>query len=215
MPAAELCRLCESRKPKRHCIGINGEICSPCCGQEREQTIDCPLECEYLIEARRFEKTQPIREEDLPNSDVPLTEEFLNRNDPMFGVMGKSLVRAALETGAIDRDIVECLETAIKTFRTLESGLYYESKPASAYAGAIQQRLLHDVAEFRRLQQQETGISSTRDLDVLGLLVFLQRISLHLNNGRARGRSFVDFLRGRFPIEEQTAPVTPQGSLIL
>lgn len=215
MAEVELCRVCDTRKPKRSCPGVRGEICSQCCGQEREESIDCPLDCEYLIEARKHEKARQFDPKDVPYSEVQVSEDFLQRNDPLFGVMGKSLVRAALQTSAIDHDVQECLEAAIRTYRTLESGLYYETKPSSAYAGAIQQLLAHDIAEFRRIHHEQTGVHSFRDTDVLGLLVFYLRIARHLDNARRRGRSFIQFLLERFPLEPE--PGTPQtrSSLIV
>jgi len=43
--------------------------------------------------------------------------------------------------------------------------------------------------------------------------VFLQRLELDNNNGRKRGRAYLDFLRGFFP-EEAGEPIQT-GSLIL
>jgi hypothetical protein len=51
------------------------------------------------------------------------------------------------------------------------------------------------VAEYRNREQQQLGMSRTRDSDVFGILVFLQRVELDRNNGRRRGRAFLDSLR--------------------
>ena len=40
---------------------------------------------------------------------------------------------------------------------------------------------------------------TVRDADVLGVLVFLQRLEMRYNNGRRRGRAFRDFLTGYLP----------------
>jgi hypothetical protein len=47
--------------------------------------------------------------------------------------------------------------------------------------------------------QESTGTNPIRDVDVLGILVFLHRMELQHNNGRAKGRAFIDFLRQYFP----------------
>jgi len=47
-------------------------------------------------------------------------------------------------------------------------------------------------------------MQTMRDTDVLGALVFLQRLELQNNNGRRRGRAYFDFLRTYFPV--QTPP---------
>ena len=39
------------------------------------------------------------------------------------------------------------------------------------------------------------------DADVLGTLVFLQRLEFQHSNGRRRGRAFFDFLRTYFPAQ--------------
>jgi hypothetical protein len=45
-----------------------------------------------------------------------------------------------------------------------------------------------------------------RDSEVLGVLVFLQRLELQNNNGRRRGRAFLDMLRGFFPATTEPPP---------
>ena len=42
------CAICETRRPRRYCPGVRGEICAICCGTAREVTVDCPLDCPYL-----------------------------------------------------------------------------------------------------------------------------------------------------------------------
>ena len=63
------CVICEERKPRRHCPGVRGEICHTCCGQERENTVDCPLDCAYLREARVREKAAEVNPAGIPFSD--------------------------------------------------------------------------------------------------------------------------------------------------
>ena len=82
----ELCRICETRRPKRWCPGVNGEICSPCCGAEREVTVDCPLDCEYLLEARRHEKLPGVNPDEFPNRDVRVTDEFIRDHELLLTV---------------------------------------------------------------------------------------------------------------------------------
>ena len=42
------------------------------------------------------------------------------------------------------------------------------------------------------------SIAGHCDSEVLALLVFFQRLEINRNNGRKRGRAFIDFIRGRF-----------------
>ena len=59
------CKLCGKRRARRHCPGIEGDICPQCCGAERENTIHCPSTCEHLREARLHEAAAPITEAEL------------------------------------------------------------------------------------------------------------------------------------------------------
>jgi hypothetical protein len=49
-------------------------------------------------------------------------------------------------------------------------------------------------------------MNSIRDVDVLGILVFLHRMELQHNNGRKKGRAFIDFLRAYFPQKPAAEP---------
>jgi len=51
--------------------------------------------------------------------------------------------------------------------------------------------------------------------DILGLLVFLQRFELDQNNGRRKGRAFLDALRRIYADEAGSGPPAASSSLIL
>ncbi len=107
-------------------------------------------------------------------------------------LLGQVLGRSAIETsGAVDSDVREALEGLIQTYRTLEKGLYYESIPPNPLAAQIFRDVQEALAEFRREEPRRTGMSRTRDTDVLGILVFFQRVGLDRDNGRKRGRAFI------------------------
>ena len=56
-------------------------------------------------------------------------------------------------------------------------------------------------------------MTRTRDADLLGLLVFLERLELDRDNGRPRGRAFLDVLRGLQP--ESTGGASDSSPLVL
>jgi hypothetical protein len=209
LPAMK-CQICDTRKPRRHCPGINGEICSICCGNEREVTISCPLDCPYLVEARTHEKRQEVNIEEVPNRDVQVTQEFLREHEPLFVFLSSRLVDVALATaGAVDSDVRDALQSLIRTYRTLQSGLYYETKPANLIAAGIHQRIQEAIDGLRK-ELAEKNAMPLRDAEILGTLVFLERVELHENNGRPRGRAFIDYLRAYFPqTQENIAPASP------
>ena len=163
-------------------------------------TVDCPLDCEYLREGRLHERpAEAGADTPFPNRDVNVTEQFLRDHESLVIFLSAELLSGALATvGAIDSDVREALEALIRTYRTLESGLIYETRPANLLAMNIQTKFQESVEALRKKlsEQAATGI---RDLDILGVLVFLQHLELTHNNGRKRGRAFIDFLRANFP----------------
>jgi len=191
------CPICDTRKPRRHCPGIHGEICSICCGNEREVSISCPLDCPYLMEARRHEKPHEV------NRDVKVNEDFLREHESLLVFLGSRLLEASLaQPGAVDSDVRDALESLIRTYRTLQSGLYYETRPTNLIAAGLHQRMQESVEGLRK-ELAEKNAMPVRDAEILGMLVFLQRVELHENNGRPRGRAFIDYLRTYFPQMQQ------------
>lgn len=149
----------------------------------------------------------------IPNRDIEITESFLERNDPLTILLSVSTLRAALAVpGAVDSDVREALESIIKTYRTRQSGLIYESRPNNPVAGALQQHLQAAIESFQQRMQQQAGMATIRDADLLGVLVFLQRFELQWSNGRPRGRAFISFLLAKFgtPVERSAAPALVQ-----
>jgi hypothetical protein len=203
------CKICETRKPRRHCPGVGADICSICCGNEREVTVNCPLNCEYLMEARLHEKLQPVNPEQVANQDIRVSEDFLREHEPLLIFMGAKLLDASLETaGAVDSDVREALDSLIRTYRTLQSGLYYESRPNNLVAAAIHQKIQDAIQELRK-ELSEKGSTAIRDAEILGVLVFLERVGMHQNNGRPKGRSFIDYLRAHFPQKQENPENVP------
>jgi hypothetical protein len=197
------CQVCNKKRARRHCPGVRGEICATCCGTGRENTIDCPLDCVYLQEARQHEQPAPI--DDVPNKDIRISEDFLREHEPILLWISLALAQSIEKQHAVDFDAREALEAIIKTYRTRESGLIYESRPQNPYAAAIQQALQESIADLEKRLQQESGMHTLRDSEVLNILVFLQRLELQHNNGRRRGRAFYQFLHTLLPAQNQVA----------
>jgi hypothetical protein len=208
------CKLCQKKRARRYCPGADGEICPTCCGTEREITIDCPSDCVYLQEARLHEKPIPPDPDDVPNKDINLTEDFLHKNQDVILWITLALARAMAAEKAVDRDAREALGALIRTYRTLESGLIYETRPGNPYAAAIQESLKQSIEELRKEMAKESGMHALRDADVLGALVFLERLGLQRDNGRPRCRALFDFLRVSFP-ETPAAPGLKASPLAL
>src|SRR3989449_474179 len=129
------CAICHMRRPKRFCPGVRGDICTICCGTEREITVDCPLDCVYLREAHQHEKIEPTDPRDVPNQDIRVTEEFPRDHELLLLFRARTLLDAALATpGPVDFDVREALDALTPPSRTLQSGVYYETLPANPIA---------------------------------------------------------------------------------
>ena len=177
--------------------------------------MSCPYDCEYLQEARKRERAAAPEQQAVPNSDIEVTERLIRDNGPLLDLLGAALLGAARETGAIDADAREALDALVRTYRTLESGVYYDTRPAGSYAAAIYDALQNAARDYRGEEQRRAGVTRTRDADVLGLVVFLQRIERDRNNGRARGRAFLDSLQRHYAEAAGQAAPAERSSLIL
>jgi hypothetical protein len=205
--------LCEKKRARRHCPGLGADICPSCCGAERENSIDCPQSCEFLQEARMRERPAPVSEDAIPNQDIRITEDFLREQDDLVVWLSTALVRAMETERAVDADAREALAALIRTYRTRESGLIYETRPANPYAAGLQDALKNSIEELRKAVEETSGMHSLRDADILGVLVFLGRIEFQYANGRRRGRAFHDFLSAHFPAQPAAGTNEPAVSL--
>jgi hypothetical protein len=206
-----LCKICGRRRAKRYCPAVSGDICTLCCGIEREVSLACPLECEFLQEAHRHEKPLAIPENEIAYREMRITEEFLASHEELLLFVTYSLVDAATRTsGAVDTDVIAALQAIVHTYKTLDSGLVYETRPDNLVAASIQRSLSASLDDYRREKQEEQPLSPIRNSDVIGVLVFLLRAGQTLQNGRPKGRMFIDWAKGIVPgarVEERTPSI--------
>jgi hypothetical protein len=196
----ETCALCASRRPQRYCPSLRSDICSKCCGQSREETIACPYDCTFLIQGRDHEKLRELAASDIPHPDIIVKESFLRDHEPLVLVTAAAIAEGTERLdNLLDWDAREALESLVQTYKTLGSGLIYESKPKNPIAAALHELVQLRVTEFRERIAAQTGYTVVLDSHVLGVLIFLQRMELQLNNGRKRGRSFLDAVRHFMP----------------
>jgi hypothetical protein len=214
MPEPILCKICGKRRAKRFCPAVSGDICPICCGTEREVSLSCPLECEYLQEAHKREKPLPVSEKELAYSDIRVTEEFIREQEELLLFCIYSLVQAALRTpGAIDADVMSALQALIQTHRTLESGLVYQTRAENSIAAAVQHSFTASLSNYQKMREEREALSPVRNAEILATLVFLYRVGQQNQNGRPRGRMFLDLLRHMTPEEDRVDERAP--SIIL
>jgi hypothetical protein len=196
------CAICEKRKEKRFCPAIHGRICPPCCGEQREVTLDCPSDCVYLQQAREHEKPRSMR--DLNPADlfvqVEVEDQFLYQHEHLIMGLTYAMSKSVRADHSLkDADLIAALTSLTKTWETLvNSGLHYENPVASAPQQAVVAELQNMVKEYREAEQKHVGYAQLRDSEVLRALVFLVRMAYGRTAGRPKSRAFVDFLLAQF-----------------
>jgi hypothetical protein len=188
------CVICQTRRPRRSCPGVHGDICAICCGAQREVTVSCPSTCEYLQEARKHEPLAEVDPATMGNPDIRVTEEFLEAHPALLWAMSGTLTETSAQGGLVDSDVRAALASLIQTYRTLQSGVIYEALPTNPLAANLCRVFQQALGEFRRAEKEELGLTKTHDSDVLRVLVFFERLALDHNNGRPRCRAFLDKL---------------------
>ena len=171
---------------KRWCPAAREPITSQQCGEGREDRYLCPLDCEFLAEARLHEKMPDVNPDEFPNRDIRVSEEFIRRNERLLLFSARTLLTSAVAGDATDGDVREALSALIQTYRTLESGLIYESRPANPYAAALYDGTREGTQRLAEEIQQQSGLHTLRDADLLGVFVFLQNLAIQHDNGRRR-----------------------------
>ncbi len=214
------CSICEIRKEKRFCPAVHGRICPQCCGEKREVTLDCPIDCPYLRQAREHERPRAGDEIDPAGLflQVEVSDQFMYEKEHLLMGLTYALAKAArADRGLHDQDLIAALSMLATTYeRRVNSGLHYESPLTSESQRRAAAEVETMVKEYREAEQKHAGYSSLRDSEVLKALVFLVRLAQGRTSGRPKARAFVEFLFAQFP-ESESAVVTPQeaGSRII
>ncbi len=186
------CKICSTRRAKRACPAVHGDICAICCGEQREVTLSCPLDCGFLREAHRHEKAVTVPAEQISNPEINITEDFIRSEEELLLFCVYSLLQACLRTShAVDTDCLAALAALIKTHHTAESGLIYETRAENTVAASIQQKFSASLKDYKS-ERPPTE-------EIFKMQVFLHRIGQQNQNGRPKGRMFIDLLRAMVP----------------
>jgi len=191
------CPICGKRKAKRLCPARRESICSICCGTEREVTIDCPHDCAYLVASRQYDgERRQIDRKSLPFSDAEIPQGFAQSHAPLMMALLSCIGRYSHDhRQVVDTDVVAALKALAESYRTLSSGLYYEKPPDYLYQRELYQELKAVLEEFQRAETQRQGLISTRNSDIRDALIYLTKLGAVRDNGRPKGRAFLDLVR--------------------
>ena len=210
------CSICAKRKPERFCPAKGEKICAPCCGTEREVTLDCPSDCAYLIAAHRYEieHQKPLTEDQVPFSQVQLSPNLIYERQGVVVGLGRALLDFAAQHSALtDSDALAALSALAETYRTLSSGILYEKTPDSPSAAGLYTALQEFLQNVTQQDSQQRGLSAIKDQEIFYVLVFLARLANGHTNRRPRARIFLEFMRAQIPQDE--APSAEASRIIL
>src|SRR3954447_5091898 len=214
------CVICEIRKEKRFCPAVHGRICPQCCGEQREVSLDCPLDCPYLRQAREHERPRPADQIDPAGLflQVEVSDQFMYEKEDLLMGLTYALAKSARADRSVnDQDLIAALSMLAQSYeRRLSSGLHYEEPLTSDSRRSVAAEVEAMVKEYRAAEQQHVGHSTLRQSDVLKALVFLLRLGYGRTSGRPKSRAFVEFVFAQFP-EKESVVVAPQeaGSRII
>jgi len=207
------CPICEKRPPKRFCPAKGEKICAICCGEEREVTIDCPLDCSYLIAAHRYEAEHRKRRaaDEIPYRNVEFSVDFIYERWPQVTGLAATILAFQIQNRELDDAIAfSAIEALAEKYRTLGTGIYYERPPDAQVPRALYGQLAAFIDEARKQAAESVGFGSWKDSEVFQLFVFLLRVGKQETNGRPRSRAFLGFLRSKFPLPAEIAKEGPR-----
>ncbi len=196
------CPICNKRTPERFCPARGEKICAVCCGTEREVTIDCPVDCAYLVAAHRYEDEhrKPVPAAEIPFPDVEFSSDLIHERQPVVSGLAYTILKfAAAQPSFVDTDAMAALAALAETYRTLGSGIYYEKPPDAVLPRGLYDELAKIIQGFKQQAAERAGFSNLKDSEIFRLLVFLLRVGRSRTNGRPRARRFLEFLRAQFP----------------
>lgn len=204
------CPICEKRPPRRYCPAKVEDICAVCCGTEREVTIDCPADCAYLVASRQYDRER--RDVDwlqIPFADTKIPSSFVATHENLLLAISYAIcLYARDERLTVDPDVLASLRALAETYKTLESGIYYEKPPEFRLQRELYEKLKATIDEYKKSEAQQMNSASVRDGDVRDALIFLTQLGATRANGRPKGRAYLDFLRTQFKSEELSKPAS-------
>lgn len=196
------CPLCGKRTAARNCPARATKICSVCCGTKREVEIDCPADCGYLAQGRAWEAGR----QEPPSRVNTFGEQFLSRHGATIGAMVQAVIEErAASPALLDSDVMAALAALRATLRTLDSGLYYDTRPEGSLAAAsLYRRLKTLLDDWIRTQSPDSDDPRVLKVsEASAILGFLESTGQHHGSDRRRSRRFLDWLGEAVPSEPE------------
>ncbi len=145
----------------------------------------------------------------VPFADVRIPFEFAQSHGMLLMALISSIGEYARDhRQVVDTDAIAALQALAETYRTLSSGLYYEKPPDYIYRRELYQELKAALEEFKEAETQRLGLATTRDSEIRDALTFLTQLGATRENGRPKGRAFLDLIRTQLGSEASGKPAS-------
>ena len=215
-PSKRKCPLCRTRKAKRFCPAKQAHICPVCCGQKREVEIDCPADCVYLQSGREYERSRRLEQGDIGQLTEGLWRRvFHGRNaQVVLGLWTAIDEYRSRFPSLVDADVREVVGQLARTYRTLESGLYYDHEPDTLRQKGLYGSLKSFLEDLQKPEDLSAPAPKTGDLlDCLQLNLELLERS---DPSRPRSRDFLDWLAATLSVvaENNSRLEEPPGIIV-
>ena len=156
----------------------------------------------HLISARRYEieHRKPLTHSEIPFPDVEFSPEILRRNSEALSAIGVGVLQFAQQNPDLrDPEVLSALRALAETYRTLESGIYFERPPDAPLPRALYAHLAAAMQELKKHGAEQSGFTTLKDSEIFRLLIFFLRVGVRETNGRPRSRAYLDYLYAQFP----------------
>jgi hypothetical protein len=145
----------------------------------------------------------------VPFADVRIPFEFAQSHSMLLLALMSSIWEYARDhRQVVDSDAIAALQALAETYRTLSSGLYYEKPPDYLYRRELYLVLKAALEEFKEAETHRLGLATTRDSEIRDALIFLTQLGATRENGRPKGRAFLDLIRTQLGPEVSAKPAS-------
>jgi hypothetical protein len=162
------------------------------------------------VDSRRYDEgRRQVDWSKVPFADVRIPFEFAESHTRLVAALLASIWEYAQEhRQVVDTDAIAALQALAETYRTLSSGLYYERPPDYLYRRELYYALKEGLEEFKQEETQRAGLAVTRDSEIRDALIFLTQLGATRENGRPKGRAFLDLIRSQLGPEASAIPAS-------
>jgi hypothetical protein len=144
---------------------------------------------------------------------LQFSEQFVKRHALVIDSLSRAVVEERASSPAmVDADVRAGLDALQATVRTLESGLYYDTRPAGGLAAAsLYRRMKALLDDWMRPQSSDLG--ALKVSEAAAVLEFLVRTHELHGSERPRSRRYLDWLSAMVPRDREKTE--DPGRLIL